>query len=199
MEDYDRSLLLMRDALEQPGFDLRYQIENVGKNIAGSLRLENLTGNQLQLIKDCNQLDIELYEFAKDKLFSKYIKSHRGDLDVDVREFQESLKNFHYSTYSILTSGHLSRPISLICLPPWAALPAITTGENNVDISIYIPSIPHHRRGDGSAVGSGGRRRCHSRSLAPAREGGRCRGGCKHGTGWQGPDDQGPDTAHCTA
>jgi hypothetical protein len=81
-EDFDRSILLMKRV-----FDWKapyYARENVSRGRPSSQRLSSET---LRVIAAHNQLDLALYQFARD-IFAAQLQQHGGSLESELRSFR---------------------------------------------------------------------------------------------------------------
>ena len=92
-ERFDESLLLMKDVLEIPEFDVRYQ----RKNETPQTKVKRAFDDQLkEEIKARNQLDIELYRFVTEEIYPTYQKNYNGDLSKELETFEKVNDNFSY-------------------------------------------------------------------------------------------------------
>lgn len=86
LEDFDRSLLLVRRALRLEGLDIWYGRPH---NAANGSRREPLSSEARELCLECNELDIELYRFASEELYPRQLAGYgeerlEADLDAAV-------------------------------------------------------------------------------------------------------------------
>jgi hypothetical protein len=98
-ERFDESLLLMRRMLGLDDLDIRYERRNVGRDSSRSASSEGLGDDveALQLIKASNQLDMELYDFARQTLYRGYVDRYGPALMGDLERFREENDGFRFS------------------------------------------------------------------------------------------------------
>ncbi len=92
-EYFDQSLLIMKYRLFDECFGLSYQ----KRNVARPYQPESLSEKHIQHVKQNNQLDLELYEHAKDIFENRYRKEYPGNLCKDLEELEKK-KRKHSST-----------------------------------------------------------------------------------------------------
>ena len=95
-EDFDRSLLLMAEALEVRDFDTRYEICNASSDARRSQDQE-LAAPLRARIAENNALDLELYRFVKEELFPSYLQAAPGDLEARLVRHREAKQGFRFS------------------------------------------------------------------------------------------------------
>lgn len=100
LENFNQSLLLMRQLISPLNiFDIRYQ----KKNIAHSYQNKDyLSSKIIDRIKNNNELDILLYNYAKNKLFENQKKQYKGNLHNDLLFFEKSLTNYRFSFIQLM-------------------------------------------------------------------------------------------------
>lgn len=92
-ERFDESLLLMKDVLGMPEFDIRYQ----RKNATPQKKVKREFDDQLkEEIKARNQMDIELYRFVTEEIYPKYQQQYQGDLEADLESLKDANTDFSY-------------------------------------------------------------------------------------------------------
>ncbi len=98
-EEYDRSLVLMKQILGIKDLCINYQRMNV--NVHKTNVVDEILEDEklLSRIRECNAKDIELYQFYKEKVFPGYVKNYVGNLDSDVAKLRESNANFSFSKF----------------------------------------------------------------------------------------------------
>lgn len=121
MERFDESLVLMKDQLNLPNLDIRYQ----RKNTNPSLNQNALTVDDdiQRRIMERNVLDIQLYKFAKEHIFAKYIKEFGGDFNKCLAEFRIQNRDFKFSwwrrlcwvTYRFVVYRNIEYIVHLLC------------------------------------------------------------------------------------
>jgi len=100
VEEFDTSLLLMKNLLDLPSLDIRYKRRNIGSYNKKDFFQDDLE----EKIVDENRLDIALYNFAVKEIFEKQKQIYNGDLKKDLKEFKtanqnyrtKKIKNFQY-------------------------------------------------------------------------------------------------------
>ena len=94
MEEFDRSLLLMRDAWPGKKPDLRYVRDNIRHYGEKEIKWEDLSPSQQEQYTEANAEDTRLYEFVKTELWPRYLNRYQGDLDQDLDIFKQALKKY---------------------------------------------------------------------------------------------------------
>ncbi len=97
IESFDESLLLMKNELPEYNFDVRYEVKNKSnnKNYQSNAQLTDKT--ILNEIKKRNQLDIELYRYAKSTLYSRYKKRYKDDMETSIRNLENENMKYKFS------------------------------------------------------------------------------------------------------
>jgi len=95
-ERFDESLLLLKNKLNDKDFQINYERKNVTKEKKRTLHFEDLYEELQTKIKENNKLDIELYEYVVDKVYSRYKAEYPGNLQDDLNSFKEINKDFKY-------------------------------------------------------------------------------------------------------
>jgi hypothetical protein len=95
MEQFDRSLVLMKTLLGLERFDTRYEASNVNR------RSRRLTGTEYPeslraRLRRNNVLDIELHRFAGNEVFPAYLRAVGADLEGRLRRHLKALKGFRF-------------------------------------------------------------------------------------------------------
>jgi len=95
MEQFDRSLVLMKALLGLKRFDTRYEACNVNR------RSRRLTGGECPeslgaRLRRNNALDLELYRFAEREVFPAYLRAVGADLEERLRRHLEALEGFRF-------------------------------------------------------------------------------------------------------
>lgn len=91
VEEFDEFLILLKNKLRPLKFDPRYNIQNVGrKDSPIKKELEQNQDKYYKHIEACNSLDIELYNFVRNKLLAKEKQNYGSQLTSDVKAFQRS-------------------------------------------------------------------------------------------------------------
>tara|TARA_B110001469_G_C9636135_1_gene319014 strand:+ start:1140 stop:1961 length:822 start_codon:yes stop_codon:yes gene_type:complete len=109
-EQFDTSLLLMKQELDLEGFTLDYEVKNVGiDNGGGGFRSENFINE----IKKRNEKDMVLYEHAL-KIHETYKLKYKGNLDQDLRNLKLNNKKYRENKTKIFF--HRLLKISLVRL-----------------------------------------------------------------------------------
>lgn len=99
VERYDESLLLMRDALRIPRFDIRYEQRNVKKS---GDALASLSADERACLEEANSLDIALYDYACDVIWPEQVARYPGDLAADLAAFKRDNEGFVFDRFGLL-------------------------------------------------------------------------------------------------
>lgn len=102
VEQFDESLISMRKKLNIHNFDLRYQMINVAsRNI---VKKDDLSHDLMGKIKRANEIDHELYLFAREELLERE-KSKYGDMFVeDLEDFKQRNESYKFKKSKIILS-----------------------------------------------------------------------------------------------
>ena len=92
---FDESVLLFRDALGEPQLSVLYERVNALPD-AGVLQFEELSTEIQERIRDANALDLELYEYARDRVFPRFVERFDGDLAASVARHQEENRGYRF-------------------------------------------------------------------------------------------------------
>jgi hypothetical protein len=95
-ERFDESLLLMKAELSIPRFNTLYTKENASINPSYRKDPRLRTPEIQQRIRECNLLDIELYQFLKRELYPRYVARFVGDLDRAVEEQKRERAGYRF-------------------------------------------------------------------------------------------------------
>lgn len=95
MERFDESLVLMKDQLNLPNLDVRYQRKNTNPRLDQDAL--TLADDVQKRITERNALDIELYKFAQEHIFAKYINEFGADFNKYLAEFRIQNRDFKFS------------------------------------------------------------------------------------------------------
>ncbi len=96
MEDFDRSLLLMKDNLDLIDFDVAYEIQNTNVK-SDKKKDERMNDATMAAILESNKDDILLYDFVKNELYPSYIAQYSGNLDNELAELLVRNETFSFS------------------------------------------------------------------------------------------------------
>lgn len=91
-ERFNESMLLFRHALDLKLEDMLYIPQR--RNVDKTIRKSDLSEEWLNLIKEVDWLDMELYDHAQQQV-DKHIRS-RADFDNELIEYQEALNDFSH-------------------------------------------------------------------------------------------------------
>jgi hypothetical protein len=94
-EHFNESLLLMKDALHMPQFDIRYQKKN---ETPAKMVKETFDEDMLSKVRERNLLDIELYRYAREEIYPRYLDRYQTDLAKDLQVFEAENQGFSYPT-----------------------------------------------------------------------------------------------------
>jgi hypothetical protein len=87
VEEFDESLVMLRNACPLNGLDIRYSPTNVAENSQIKHRLL-LNPKTRQLLEDANESDLSLYDYVKNDVFPQQKEEYGSDLIPDVRIFR---------------------------------------------------------------------------------------------------------------
>ena len=91
-EKFDESLILLRQFLDKPKFDINYQSRNFSQ---GKAPLDYQHDKYINdLIQDANQADLAVYQYALEELFPKQIIKYGDDFNDDLNAFLRNQKTF---------------------------------------------------------------------------------------------------------
>lgn len=121
MERFDESLVLMKDQLNLPNLDIRYQRKNANPSLNQDAR--TVADDVQKRIMERNALDIELYKFAKEHIFAKYINEFGADFNKCLAEFRIQNRDFKFSwwrrlcwvTYRFVVYRNIEYIVHLLC------------------------------------------------------------------------------------
>jgi len=113
---FDESLLLWRHEFGQPEISVQYERRNTlpGDQL---IRFDDLTEVQRDRVRVVNQLDLDLYRYAEERVFPRFVDRYHGDLSADLERFQEANRAFRYSTMRIRLSSPWVRIAKTIVEP----------------------------------------------------------------------------------
>jgi hypothetical protein len=94
MEEFNASLLVWKNLLGAPHFDLRYVKDNVRDYGEKTIYWEDLSPRVQAQYLENNAEDQKLYDFVKNELWPAYLARYEGDLQQDLKAFEESLTTF---------------------------------------------------------------------------------------------------------
>jgi len=97
IESFDESLVLMRNELPYYNFNINYEVKNKSKNENYQVNPKLTDSNMLNEIKKRNELDIELYQFAKTSIFPKYQERYKGNMEDTIHDFQNANMQFKFN------------------------------------------------------------------------------------------------------
>lgn len=95
-EHFDKSLLLLKNELGDQSLNVHYERRNITRKMKDTLKPDDLTEEQRSRIRDNNLLDIELYNFATEEIFPRYLERYSGDIESDLDRFQMENRSFRY-------------------------------------------------------------------------------------------------------
>jgi hypothetical protein len=102
MENFNESLILMKNELKMPTFKLLYEYRNASPISDYSKNSLYQNKKTYERILKNNELDIELYEYAKSNIFPKYREKFKGDLREEVNFLNKATMNYKFSTFKRL-------------------------------------------------------------------------------------------------
>ena len=89
VERFDESLVIFRQLVGDPRLEIRYRRRRVAEN--DDIKNQLLANPRTRaLMIEANRLDIELYDYAVQRLYPALQRSYKGDLDRDVADFKKS-------------------------------------------------------------------------------------------------------------
>jgi hypothetical protein len=93
-EHFDESLVLMKEILKIQDLDIHYEKMHVTKK--KHIQKDKISPDLYAEIKGKNQVDFELYRFAKERFYERQKKSFPGDLTQAVRDFNQINENYSF-------------------------------------------------------------------------------------------------------
>ncbi len=99
VEQFDESLVLMKNQLKIDHLDIRYSREMVTKNKIVTRR--DLSKSMLNKLDEINILDIELYNFFKNNIFEKTKTDYGSSFNEDLQNFRLSNQLFKFNKYQL--------------------------------------------------------------------------------------------------
>ena len=100
VEEFDRSLILLKDRLETP-FNINYKKRRVNSNKKHDKYAKGLNPEQLNSVKEKNKLDMELYNYAYNN-FEERI-NRINNIDKLESEFKEENQNYEFPQWKMKT------------------------------------------------------------------------------------------------
>lgn len=97
-ENFDESLLLMKNKFNFKNLNISYEKKNVSKDDSLKNKILNDKDN-LDKIKQRNLLDIELYDFAKNELFNNEIANYERSLSSNLEIFKNQNQKYRFSAF----------------------------------------------------------------------------------------------------
>ncbi len=94
---FDESLLLLRAELGLPELNIFYEKQNASRIAHYEKDPELQKDETQQRIREVNALDIELYDFARNELYAKYVHRFGPGLDQAVEDFQEVNRTYTFN------------------------------------------------------------------------------------------------------
>lgn len=95
LEDFDRSLLLIKRSCIEFDIQFNYKIRNQAIKKEESESFEKLNG----VIEEKNQLDVALYQYVREHIYPKQLQAYEGDIEADLKVFRS--ENEHYKLSGI--------------------------------------------------------------------------------------------------
>lgn len=96
VEDFDISLILLKETIGT-SFDIRYEKRRVNSNKQGHKYVDEISDEKLNIVKQNNNLDMKLYNYAYDKFQNKINKI--SNLEKRKSNFKQENKNFSLPTW----------------------------------------------------------------------------------------------------
>jgi len=113
IERFDESLVIMKNKLSDPRFDIRYTRENVARDATIKKRLiDDPTTNAL--LKGANRIDNELYNYVVGELYEKQKREFGESLASEVQTFQGDNRLPHVNlnaTLSLIKRNLVYKPV----------------------------------------------------------------------------------------
>lgn len=100
LEEFDGSLILMKEILNFPNFDICYERMNVARK--KFFTRDKVSNHLLNKLREANKIDFELYRFVKNELFEKYKYKYGSDFIEALNNFKLSNKNYSFKKSQIL-------------------------------------------------------------------------------------------------
>lgn len=116
LDHFDESLLILRQRSGIPEYDPHYR----RKNVAGNTRIrDELLGDSamVELLKEANRVDLELYEYVSEVLYPEYRKGCGSGLDSDLTRFRAENDDLHggwNTARNLLKRNLLYKPACLL-------------------------------------------------------------------------------------
>ncbi|MDG2385000.1 MAG: sulfotransferase family 2 domain-containing protein [Pirellulaceae bacterium] len=89
LERFDESLVMLKQWVDLPEFDIRYRSKNVAAR--SSIKSRLLADPQtLSLLREVNQEDLKLYRYAMEEIYPKAVSRFSGDLENAVCDFRRT-------------------------------------------------------------------------------------------------------------
>lgn len=117
-EKFDESLILLKQYLNEPKFDINYQSHNVSQ-VKAPLAYHDDPYIK-DLIQDANQTDLEVYQYALEEIFPKQITNYGDNFSRDLDFFllkQKTFKDFSEPLWSKVKRDVIYKPSLHL---PWA-------------------------------------------------------------------------------
>jgi hypothetical protein len=110
MEEFDRSLVLLKMLLGLERLDTRYEASNVNRRsrrLSGSDCPEPLRAT----LHKNNLLDLELYRFARDEVFPAQLRAAGADFEEQLRKHLAALEGYRFPYLPGLVSKFYMRAV----------------------------------------------------------------------------------------
>ena len=101
-ELFDESLLILRKKLGVH-FDVRYVIKRYSKNRSREILNDNYNKKSLEKLYEHNDLDLQLYKYVKNDLFSMYQREHGYISEKEIGEFRKHNNCFAFNRSKVMT------------------------------------------------------------------------------------------------
>ena len=103
VEEFDESLLLLKNELNLSNYNMHYEIKNV--NVKKSQ--ETISEALMKQIEDVNKSDLQVYEFVKETLFPRFRENYGNTLADDLEKFRQEQKRFRFNKMKLFLHGLL--------------------------------------------------------------------------------------------
>jgi hypothetical protein len=100
-ENFDESLILMKQRLNLQNFDIRYQRGNVSPKTLTTK--SEISDDFMQELRALNRIDYELYRFVQNELFEKQKCKYGNRFIDDLDNFRHANENYRFSKFKIWT------------------------------------------------------------------------------------------------
>lgn len=100
IEEFDKSLILMNKIVFENRLDIHYESTNIGKS---KDKYAEILNNYYDRIIKNNRLDIALYKYAKEEIYSHFSNViSESEIEFKIRELNKQINDFQFSRTKLM-------------------------------------------------------------------------------------------------